>query len=67
MTKMFQDLNIDSDMLDAKENYFVSTYITDFNSLEMISACDVNAQMNKSAIADVGDFPLIVPLCNRKS
>jgi len=25
--KMFQDLNINFDMLDAKENYFVSTYI----------------------------------------
>jgi len=24
---MFQDLNIDSDMLDANENYFVCTYI----------------------------------------
>jgi len=35
LTKMFQDLNIDSDMLDANENYFVSTYITGFNSLEM--------------------------------
>jgi len=28
---MFQDLNIDSDMLDANENYFVSTYLIDFN------------------------------------
>jgi len=43
LTKMFQDLNINSDI---------------FNSLEMISASDVNAQMNKSVIADVGDFPL---------
>jgi len=34
------------------------TYISDFNSLEMISASDVNAQMKKSAITDVGDFPL---------
>jgi len=51
-------------MLDVNENYFVSTYITDFNSLEMISESDVNAQMNKSAIADVGDFLLmVVPLC----
>jgi len=46
---MFQDLNINSDMLNANENYFESTYITDFNSLGMISASDVNAQMNKSA------------------
>jgi len=30
LTKMFQDLNIDSDMLDANEHYFVSTYISDF-------------------------------------
>jgi len=28
---MFQDLKIDSDMLDANENYFVSTYLSDFN------------------------------------
>jgi len=61
------DLNIDSDMLGANENYFVSTYISDFNSLEMISASDVNARMNKSAFADVGDFPFMVPLCNRNS
>jgi len=39
-----QDLNIDSDMLDANENYFVGTYITDFNSFEMISASDVNVE-----------------------
>jgi len=45
-------------VLDVNENYFVSTYMTDFNSLEMISASDVKAQMNKSAVADVGDFPL---------
>jgi len=57
LTKMFQDLSIDSDMLDGNENYLV------FNSLEMISASDVHAQMNKSAIADVGDFPL----CHRNS
>jgi len=45
-------------VLDENENYFVSTYITDFNSLEIISESDINAQMNKSAIVDVGDFPL---------
>jgi len=55
-------LNIDSDILDTNENYFVSTNITDFISLEIISASDV--KMTKSAIADVGDFPLMVPLCN---
>jgi len=42
-------------MLNANENYFESTYITDFNSLELMSSSDVNAQMNKSTIADVGD------------
>jgi len=47
----------ESDMLDATKNCFVSIYITDFNSLEMMSVSDVNAQMNKSANADVGDFP----------
>jgi len=41
-------------MLRANEAYFVSTYITDCNSLEMISSSDVNAQMYKSVIADVG-------------
>jgi len=49
-----QDLNVDFDMTDARENYFLSTI--DFNSLEMISAspmADVNAQMNNSAIDDI--------------
>jgi len=58
---MFQDLNIDSDILGVNETYFVSKYITDFNSLEMISASDVNAQTNKSTIADVGVFTLCHP------
>jgi len=58
LMKMFHDLNIDSDMLNANENYFVSIFITDFNSFGVISASDVNSQMNKSAITDVGDFPL---------
>jgi len=62
MTMVFQDLNIDSDMLYANTNYFVNTYITDFNSLEMISASGVNAQMNKSAIADVDDSPYGTPV-----
>jgi len=61
---MFQDLNIDSDMLCANENYCVSTYITDFNSFEMISASDVNVQMNNSVIAGVVLLRM-VPLCNR--
>jgi len=39
----------------------VHNYITDFNSLEMISASDGNAQMKKSANADLGDFPLWRP------
>jgi len=50
--KMVQDLNIDSDKLDANENYFVSTHIAEINRLEMISASDVNPKLNKSAIAD---------------
>jgi len=29
LTKMFQDLNIDFEMLDASEKYFVSTYLND--------------------------------------
>jgi len=45
-------------MLNANENYFESTYITDINSFEKISASDVNARMIKSAIVEVGDFPL---------
>jgi len=31
LTKMLNDLNIDSDILDANENYFVSTHLTYFN------------------------------------
>jgi len=50
---MFQDLKMDSDMLVANENYFVSTYLTDFNYRHLIS----KIKMIKSAIADVGDFP----------
>jgi len=40
-------------MLDANENYFVSTYLTDFNYRHLMSWI----KMNKSAIADVGNFP----------
>jgi len=40
-------------MLDANENYFVSTYLTDFNYRHPMS----KIKINKSAIADVGDFP----------
>jgi len=36
LTNMLQDLNIDSDMLDANENYFVSTHFTGFKSLDNI-------------------------------
>jgi len=39
-------------MLDANENCFVSTYLTDFNYRHLIS----KIKMNKSVIADVGDF-----------
>jgi len=39
-------------MLDANENYFVSTYLTDFNYRHPMS----KIKINKSAIADVGDF-----------
>jgi len=38
-------------MLDANENYFVNTYLTDFNYRHLM------IKINKSAIADVGDFP----------
>jgi len=31
-----------------------STYITDFNSIEIISASEVNAQMNKSVLLQRG-------------
>jgi len=55
---MFHDVNIDSNMLDANGNYFVTTYIINFNSLENMSASDANAQMNKSENADVDEFPL---------
>jgi len=44
---------IDSNMLDANENYFVSTYLSDFNYRHLMS----KIKINKSAIADVGDFP----------
>jgi len=40
-------------MLDANENYFVSTYPIDFNYQHLMS----KIKINKSAIADVGDFP----------
>jgi len=40
-------------MPDANENYFVSTYITDFNSLEMISVSEVNTQMNTRVVQKV--------------
>jgi len=40
-------------MLDANENYVVSTHLTDFNYRHLMS----KLKMNKSAIADVGDFP----------
>jgi len=40
-------------MLDANENYFVSTYLKDFNYRHLMS----KIKMNKSAIAVVGDFP----------
>jgi len=40
-------------MLDANEHYFVSTYLTDFNYRHPMS----KIKMNKSVIADVGDFP----------
>jgi len=53
LTKMFQDLNIDSDMPGANENYFVSTYLTDFNYRHLMSKITIN----KSAFADVCDFP----------
>jgi len=43
---------IDSDMLEANENYFVSIYLTDFNYRHLMS----KIKINKSAIADVGDF-----------
>jgi len=41
---MFQDLKIDSDMLDANENYFVSTYmyLTDFNYHHLMSKIKIN-------------------------
>jgi len=42
-------------MLD--ENYFVSTNLTDFNYRHLMS----KIKINKSAIADVGDFPLSYP------
>jgi len=48
---MFQDLNIDFDMLDANENYFLSAYITDFNSFEMKS---INRPLLMWAISPYG-------------
>jgi len=44
---------VDYEMLDANEKYFVSTYLTDFNYRHLMS----KIKINKSAIADVGDFP----------
>jgi len=44
---------IDSNMLDANENYFVRTYLTDFNYQHLMS----KIKINKSVISDVGDFP----------
>jgi len=43
---------IDSDMLDANENYFLSTYFNDFNYRHLMS----KIKMNKSAIADVNIY-----------
>jgi len=40
-------------MLDANENYFVSTHLTDFNYRHLLS----KIKINKSAIDNVGDFP----------
>jgi len=40
-------------MLDANENYFVRKCLIDFNYRHLMS----KIRMNKSAIADVGDFP----------
>jgi len=40
-------------MLDANENYFVSTCLTDFNYRHLM----FKIKINKSAIADVSDFP----------
>jgi len=50
---MFQDLNIYSEMLDANEKYFVSSYLTDFNYRHLMS----KIKINKSVIADVSEFP----------
>jgi len=47
------ELELDSDMLDANEKYFVSTRLTDFNYRHLLS----KLKMNKSVIADMGDFP----------
>jgi len=44
-------------MLDANENYFVSTYLTDFNYRHLMS----KTKMNESVNADVGDFPKFYP------
>jgi len=48
---MFQDLNIDSEMLDANENYFVSTYITLLIQISFQSASDVNTQRSATRIS----------------
>jgi len=42
LTKTFQDLKIDSDMLDANENDFVNTYLTDFNYRHLMSKIKIN-------------------------
>jgi len=36
---MFQDLNIDSGMLDANENYYVSTYLKELNFIAHVIEC----------------------------
>jgi len=58
-----QDLNLDFDMIDARENY------NDFNSPEMISASstdDVSAQMNKSAINDIPPPDTYLPILPKR-
>jgi len=48
-------LNIDSNMLDANKNCFVSTYLTYYNYRHLMSNIKMNA--SKSAIVDAGDCP----------
>jgi len=49
----FARFKIDSDL----QTQIILYVDTDFNSLEVILASDVNAQMNKSVITDVGSSP----------